>query len=425
MKILVIGGGGREHAVVKAIRKNPKAEKIWVLPGNGGMAADAECVPGNAKDVKAVADFAAAHGVDFAVVTPDDPLVLGAVDELESRNIRCFGPRKNAAIIEGSKVFAKELMKKYGIPTAAYETFSDREAALRYVEKAPLPAVIKADGLALGKGVIIAPTREEAAAAVDSMMKEKIFGESGAKIVVEEFLTGPEVSVLCFTDGKCIKPMVSSMDHKRAGDGDTGPNTGGMGTVAPNPYYTEKVAAECMEKIFLPTVDAMTREGRTFKGCLYFGLMLTENGPKVIEYNCRFGDPETQVVLPLLESDLLEIMLAVAEERLSETEVKFSDGAACCVVMASEGYPSKYQTGFPVSLPETGADEEIYIAGAKAEGGKLLTSGGRVLGAVAKAKDLKTAVEKAYRLSDKIHFENAYRRGDIGARALQALGENG
>ena len=425
MKILVIGGGGREHAVVKAIRKNPKAEKIWVLPGNGGMAADAECVPGNAKDVKAVADFAAAHGVDFAVVTPDDPLVLGAVDELESRNIRCFGPRKNAAIIEGSKVFAKELMKKYGIPTAAYETFSDREAALRYVEKAPLPAVIKADGLALGKGVIIAPTREEAAAAVDSMMKEKIFGESGAKIVVEEFLTGPEVSVLCFTDGKCVKPMVSSMDHKRAGDGDTGPNTGGMGTVAPNPYYTEKVAAECMEKIFLPTVDAMNREGRTFKGCLYFGLMLTENGPKVIEYNCRFGDPETQVVLPLLESDLLEIMLAVAEERLSETEVKFSDGAACCVVMASEGYPSKYQTGFPISLPETGADEEIYIAGAKAEGGKLLTSGGRVLGAVAKAKDLKTAVEKAYRLSDKIHFENAYRRGDIGARALQALGENG
>ena len=425
MKILVIGGGGREHAVVKAIKKNPKAEKIWVLPGNGGMAADAECVPGNAKDVKAVADFAAAHGVDFAVVTPDDPLVLGAVDELESRNIRCFGPRKNAAIIEGSKVFAKELMKKYGIPTAAYETFSDREAALRYVKKAPLPAVIKADGLALGKGVIIAPTREEAAAAVDSMMKEKIFGESGAKIVVEEFLTGPEVSVLCFTDGKCVKPMVSSMDHKRAGDGDTGPNTGGMGTVAPNPYYTEKIAAECMEKIFLPTVDAMNREGRTFKGCLYFGLMLTENGPKVIEYNCRFGDPETQVVLPLLESDLLEIMLAVAEERLSETEVKFSDGAACCVVMASEGYPSKYQTGFPVSLPETGADEEIYIAGAKAEGGKLLTSGGRVLGAVAKAKDLKTAVEKAYRLSDKIHFENAYRRGDIGARALQALGENG
>ena len=425
MKILVIGGGGREHAVVKAIKKNPKAEKIWVLPGNGGMAADAECVPGNAKDVKAVADFAAEHGVDFAVVTPDDPLVLGAVDELESRNIRCFGPRKNAAIIEGSKVFAKELMKKYGIPTAAYETFSDREAALRYVKKAPLPAVIKADGLALGKGVIIAETREEAAAAVDSMMKEKIFGESGAKIVVEEFLTGPEVSVLCFTDGKCIKPMVSSMDHKRAGDGDTGPNTGGMGTVAPNPYYTEKVAAECMEKIFLPTVDAMNREGRTFKGCLYFGLMLTENGPKVIEYNCRFGDPETQVVLPLLESDLLEIMLAVAEERLSETEVKFSDGTACCVVMASEGYPSKYQTGFPISLPETGADEEIYIAGAKAEGGKLLTSGGRVLGAVAKAKDLKTAVEKAYRLSDKIHFENAYRRGDIGARALQAIGENG
>ena len=424
MKLLVVGNGGREHAVIKALKKNKKVEKIWALAGNGGIAADAECVAIDGKDVKAVADFAVANGVDFAVVTPDDPLVLGAVDELESRGVKCFGPRKNAAIIEGSKVFAKNLMKKYGIPTAAYETFSDREKALEYVKTAALPTVIKADGLALGKGVIIANTREEAIAAVDSIMKDRIFGESGAKVVVEEFLTGPEVSVLVFTDGKCVKPMVSSMDHKRAGDNDTGLNTGGMGTVAPNPYYTEKIEKECMEKIFLPTVAAMNAEGRTFKGCLYFGLMLTENGPKVIEYNCRFGDPETQVVLPLLESDLLEIMLAVADERLSETEVKFSRGAACCVVLASKGYPQKYETGFEISLPALGKDEEIYVAGAKLREGKLVTSGGRVLGAVARAEDLASAVEKAYRLSERVSFANAYKRSDIGARALKALKEN-
>ena len=424
MKLLVVGNGGREHAVIKALKKNKKVEKIWALAGNGGIAADAECVAIDGKDVKAVADFAVANGVDFAVVTPDDPLVLGAVDELESRGVKCFGPRKNAAIIEGSKVFAKNLMKKYGIPTAAYETFSDREKALEYVKTAALPTVIKADGLALGKGVIIANTREEAIAAVDSIMKDRIFGESGAKVVVEEFLTGPEVSVLAFTDGKCVKPMVSSMDHKRAGDNDTGLNTGGMGTVAPNPYYTEKIEKECMEKIFLPTVAAMNAEGRTFKGCLYFGLMLTENGPKVIEYNCRFGDPETQVVLPLLESDLLEIMLAVADERLSETEVKFSRGAACCVVLASKGYPQKYETGFEISLPALGKDEEIYVAGAKLREGKLVTSGGRVLGAVARAEDLASAVEKAYRLSERVSFANAYKRSDIGARALKALKEN-
>ena len=424
MKLLVVGNGGREHAVIKALKKNKKVEKIWALAGNGGIAADAECVAIDGKDVKAVADFAVANGVDFAVVTPDDPLVLGAVDELESRGVKCFGPRKNAAIIEGSKVFAKNLMKKYGIPTAAYETFSDREKALEYVKTAALPTVIKADGLALGKGVIIANTREEAIAAVDSIMKDRIFGESGAKVVVEEFLTGPEVSVLAFTDGKCVKPMVSSMDHKRAGDNDTGLNTGGMGTVAPNPYYTEKIEKECMEKIFLPTVAAMNAEGRTFKGCLYFGLMLTENGPKVIEYNCRFGDPETQVVLPLLESDLLEIMLAVADERLSETEVKFSRGAACCVVLASKGYPQKYETGFEISLPALGKDEEIYVAGAKLRDGKLVTSGGRVLGAVARAEDLASAVEKAYRLSERVSFANAYKRSDIGARALKALKEN-
>ncbi|PWM72378.1 MAG: phosphoribosylamine--glycine ligase [Bacillota bacterium] len=423
MKILVVGNGGREHAVIKALKKNKKVEKIWALAGNGGIAADAECVAIDGKDIKAAADFAVANGVDFAVVTPDDPLVLGAVDELESRGVKCFGPRKNAAIIEGSKVFSKNLMKKYGIPTAAYETFSDREAALEYVKNAALPVVVKADGLALGKGVIIAETREEAVSAVDSIMKDKIFGESGANVVVEEFLTGPEVSVLAFTDGKCVKPMVSSMDHKRAGDNDTGLNTGGMGTVAPNPYYTEEIAAECMEKIFLPTVAAMNKEGRTFKGCLYFGLMLTKDGPKVIEYNCRFGDPETQVVLPLLESDLLEIMLAVADERLSETEVKFSRDSACCVVLASDGYPQKYEKGFEITLPALEKNEEIYVAGAKREGGKLVTSGGRVLGAVARAGDLKTAVENAYKLSDRIAFANAYKRKDIGARALKALKE--
>ena len=421
MKILVVGGGGREHAIVKAIKKNKKAEKIWAIPGNGGIAADAECVAGDVKNVKALADFAAENGVDFAVVAPDDPLVLGAVDELESRGIKCFGPIKNAAVIEGSKVFSKNLMKKYGIPTAKYEVFADRESALAYLDTAPVPAVVKADGLALGKGVIVAETREEAKAAVNSMMQDKIFGESGSKVVIEEFLRGPEVSVLCFTDGKCIKPMVSSMDHKRAGDGDTGPNTGGMGTVAPNPYYTEEIAKTCMDKIFLPTVAAMNAEGRTFKGCLYFGLMLTEDGPKVIEYNCRFGDPETQVVLPLLESDLLDIMLSVADGRLSETEVKFSSGAACCVVFASRGYPQKYLTGYEISLPAPGKNEEIYVAGAKAADGRLFTSGGRVLGAVATANTLAEAVRGAYALSGKIGFENAYKRGDIGARALTAL----
>lgn len=421
MKILVVGGGGREHAIVKAIKKNKKAEKIWAIPGNGGIAADAECVAGDVKNVKALADFAAENGVDFAVVAPDDPLVLGAVDELESRGIKCFGPRKNAAVIEGSKVFSKNLMKKYGIPTAKYEVFADRESALAYLDTAPVPAVVKADGLALGKGVIVAETREEAKAAVNSMMQDKIFGESGSKVVIEEFLRGPEVSVLCFTDGKCIKPMVSSMDHKRAGDGDTGPNTGGMGTVAPNPYYTEEIAKTCMDKIFLPTVAAMNAEGRTFKGCLYFGLMLTEDGPKVIEYNCRFGDPETQVVLPLLESDLLDIMLSVADGRLSETEVKFSSGAACCVVLASRGYPQKYLTGYEIFLPAPGKNEEIYVAGAKAADGRLFTSGGRVLGAVATANTLAEAVRGAYALSGKIGFENAYKRGDIGARALRAL----
>ena len=421
MDILVVGGGGREHAVIKALRRSRRSGKIYALPGNGGIAADAECVPVKATDVKGIVAFAREKKVDFAVVTPDDPLVLGCVDELEAAGVPCFGPNKNAAIIEGSKVFSKNLMKKYGIPTAASETFTDPASAVAYLKTASYPTVIKADGLALGKGAVIVNTFEEAEKTVKEMMVDRIFGASGEKILVEEFLTGPEVSVLSFTDGKIVVPMVSSMDHKRAQDNDEGLNTGGMGTVAPNPYYTKEIAAECMEKIFLPTVRAMNAEGRPFKGCLYFGLMLTKDGPKVIEYNCRFGDPETQVVLPLLQSDLLEIMLAVRGGSLTADMVRFSEGAACCVVLASEGYPKHYDTGFEITMPEVGRNEEIYVAGAKAEGGKLLTSGGRVLGAVATAPTLKEAVDGAYALADRIHFTNAYMRRDIGKRALAAL----
>ena len=421
MDILVVGGGGREHAVIKALRRSRRSGKIYALPGNGGIAADAECVPVKATDVKGIVAFAREKKVDFAVVTPDDPLVLGCVDELEAAGVPCFGPNKNAAIIEGSKVFSKNLMKKYGIPTAASETFTDPASAVAYLKTASYPTVIKADGLALGKGAVIVNTFEEAEKTVKEMMVDRIFGASGEKILVEEFLTGPEVSVLSFTDGKTVVPMVSSMDHKRAQDNDEGLNTGGMGTVAPNPYYTKEIAAECMEKIFLPTVRAMNAEGRPFKGCLYFGLMLTKDGPKVIEYNCRFGDPETQVVLPLLQSDLLEIMLAVRGGSLTADMVRFSEGAACCVVLASEGYPKHYDTGFEITMPEVGRNEEIYVAGAKADGGKLLTSGGRVLGAVATAPTLKEAVDGAYALADRIHFANAYMRRDIGKRALAAL----
>ena len=421
MDILVVGGGGREHAVIKALRRSRRSGKIYALPGNGGIAADAECVPVKATDVKGIVAFAREKKVDFAVVTPDDPLVLGCVDELEAAGVPCFGPNKNAAIIEGSKVFSKNLMKKYGIPTAASETFTDPASAVAYLRTASYPTVIKADGLALGKGAVIVNTFEEAEKTVKEMMVDRIFGASGEKILVEEFLTGPEVSVLSFTDGKTVVPMVSSMDHKRAQDNDEGLNTGGMGTVAPNLYYTKEIAAECMEKIFLPTVRAMNAEGRPFKGCLYFGLMLTKDGPKVIEYNCRFGDPETQVVLPLLQSDLLEIMLAVRGGSLTADMVRFSEGAACCVVLASEGYPKHYDTGFEITMPEVGRNEEIYVAGAKAEGGKLLTSGGRVLGAVATAPTLKEAVDGAYTLADRIHFANAYMRRDIGKRALAAL----
>lgn len=424
MNILVVGGGGREHAVIKALKKSKGVEKIYALPGNGGIAADAECFPVKATDLDGIVNFTKSHKVDFAVVTPDDPLVLGCVDRLEELGIPCFGPRANAAIIEGSKVFSKNLMKKYGIPTAASETFTDPDAAIAYLKKGSFPAVIKADGLALGKGVIIAQNPDEAEKAVRDMMCDKVFGASGSKILIEEFLTGPEVSVLSFTDGKTVVPMVSSMDHKRAGDNDTGLNTGGMGTVAPNPYYTKEIAEECYKTIFMPTVSAMNAEGRTFQGCLYFGLMLTPKGPKVIEYNCRFGDPETQVVLPLLKSDLLEIMQAVRNGTLTSDMVKFSGGAACCVVLASKGYPQKYETGFEITLPQTCEYESVYVAGAKREGDKLLTAGGRVLGAVATAETLKEAVQRAYALSDKITFENAYKRSDVGARALAALKEN-
>ncbi|MDD6528340.1 MAG: phosphoribosylamine--glycine ligase [Oscillospiraceae bacterium] len=421
MKIMVVGGGGREHAIIKKLKENKDIEEIFALPGNGGMKDDATLVPVGAKDIDGIVDFAKEQKIDFAVVAPDDPLVLGAVDALEAIGVPCFGPKKNAAIIEGSKVFSKNLMKKYGIPTAQYEVFDDMEKALSYLESAPIPTVIKADGLALGKGVIIAMTRDEAKDAVRSMMENKIFGESGSRVVIEEFLEGPEVSVLSFTDGTVVVPMISSMDHKRAHDNDEGLNTGGMGTVAPNPYYTKEIADECMEKIFLPTIKAMKNEGREFRGCLYFGLMITKDGPKVIEYNCRFGDPETQVVLPLLKSDLFTVMKATSEGRLSETEVKFSEESACCVIVASKGYPVKYESGFPIVLPETDSKSDIFVAGAKNENGKLFSAGGRVLGVTAVSDTLESAIEKAYALTEKVEFENGFYRKDIGQRALKAL----
>ena len=423
MKILVVGGGGREHAVIKKLKENKSVSTIYALPGNGGIAKDAVCVNIGAKDVENIVKFAVEEKIDYAVVTPDDPLVLGAADALEAAGIPCFGPKKNAAIIEGSKVFSKNLMKKYGIPTAAYEVFDKAEDALSYLESAPLPAVIKADGLALGKGVIIAETKEEAQNAIRSMMLDKVFGESGSKIVIEEFLSGPEVSVLSFTDGNTIVPMISSMDHKRAEDNDEGPNTGGMGTIAPNPFYTKAIAEECMKKIFLPTIRAMNAEGRTFKGCLYFGLMITKDGPKVIEYNCRFGDPEAQVVLPLLESDLLTVMRAVTYGKLAETEVKFSNNAAACVVLASQGYPKKYETGFEITVPES-IEQSVYYAGVKAgENGTLLTAGGRVLNVTAVAPTLREAVDLAYEKAEQLRFENKYCRKDIGKKALLVSAE--
>ncbi len=419
MNILIVGGGGREHTIIKKIKQNPIVETVYALPGNGGIAADAVCVNVKATDIESIVAFTRTTKIDYAVVAPDDPLVLGCVDALEAEGIPCFGPRANAAIIEGSKVFSKNLMRKYGIPTAAYEVFSDPKKALEYLESSPIPTVVKADGLALGKGVTVAMTRDEAFAAVHEIMEAKKFGRSGDRIVIEEYLEGPEVSVLAFTDGTTVKPMVSSMDHKRAEDGDKGPNTGGMGTVAPNPFYTEKVARVCMEQIFLPTIRAMKAEGREFRGCLYFGLMITKDGPKVIEYNCRFGDPETQVVLPLLESDLLTVMQAVTNGSLADCEVKFRNAHACCVVLASKGYPLSYEKGFELTIPAE-VLPHVFVAGAKLEGRKLLTSGGRVLGVTAVADTLSEAVKEAYDMADTIEFGNKYCRRDIGHRALSA-----
>ena len=423
MNILVVGGGGREHAIIKKIKENKAVDKIYALPGNGGIAQDAICVNIGAKDLDAIVDFAKANDIDYAVVAPDDPLVLGCVDRLNEIGIPCFGPDAKAAIIEGSKAFSKDLMRKYNIPTAEYQVFTDCAEALKYVEACNIPVVVKADGLALGKGVIIAMTREEAKEAVKSMMEDHAFGSSGDSVVIEEFLEGPEISVLSFTDGETVVPMISSMDHKRALDNDQGKNTGGMGTIAPNPYYTDAVAKRCMEEIFIPTIRAMKAEGRTFKGCLYFGLMLTKQGPKVIEYNCRFGDPETQVVLPLMESDLLTVMQATTNGTLASTEVKFSKGAACCVIMASKGYPESYDKGFEIKADDD-FDACMYVAGAKLQDDKLLTNGGRVLGITATGDNLKEAIDKAYDAVNKVHFDNAFYRKDIGQRALKALSEN-
>ena len=424
MKLLVIGSGGREHAIVRALKKSPRASEIHVLPGNGGIAEDAVCADIAATDIDGVVAYAREQGIDYAVVTPDDPLCLGMVDALADAGIPAFGPFRRAAEIEGSKVFAKGLMKKYGIPTAAYEVFEDVDAALKYVESCPIPVVVKADGLALGKGVVVAMSREEAVEAVKNAMVNRAFGESGARLVIEEYLEGPEVSVLAFTDGNTLVPMVSSMDHKRALDGDRGLNTGGMGVIAPNPYYTPEVAARCMEEIFLPTLAAMRAEGCPFRGCLYFGLMITRDGPKVIEYNCRFGDPETQAVLPLMENDLLTVMRATTEGTLSQADVRFRDGASCCVVLASGGYPEQYETGKLIAgLAEAEKTARVYHAGTRAlEDGTLVTSGGRVLGVTAVADDLPAAIRLAYEAADHIRFDGLHRREDIGARALKALG---
>ena len=418
MKILMIGSGGREHALIKKLLESPKCEKLYCAPGNGGISRDAETVAINVMDKEGMVKFAKDNAIDLVFVAPDDPLAAGMVDALEAAGIRAFGPNADAAIIEASKVFSKNMMKKYGIPTAKYEVFDDPQKAIDYVKaENTTPVVVKADGLALGKGVIIAQTIDEAVAAVKSIMEDKQFGESGNKIVIEEFLTGPEVSVLAFTDGHCVKPMVSSKDHKRAYDNDEGLNTGGMGTVSPNPYYTDALADECMQTIFVPTIEAMRKEGRPFKGCLYFGLMMTPKGPKVIEYNARFGDPEAQVVLPRLKTDLVEICEAVIDERLSDLEIEWEDGAAACVVMASGGYPVSYKKGIEMfGLDENGQVDGaiVYHAGTKYENGKFYTNGGRVLGVTAKAPTLEEALDKAYAAVKKISFEGAHYRTDIG-----------
>ncbi len=420
MKLLVVGSGGREHAVIRKLKENKDIEKIWCAPGNGGISADAECVDIKATDKENMVKFAKENNVDFCIVTPDDPLALGMVDDMEAEGIPCFGPCKDAAIIEASKAFSKELMKKYGVPTADYQIFEDEKEALKYIEeKNTFPVVIKADGLALGKGVLICETLDDAKTALREMMIEHIFGKSGNTVVVEEFMTGPEVSVLAFTDGNVVKPMISSMDHKRVNDNDEGLNTGGMGTIAPSPYYTEDIAKVCMETIFLPTIKALKEEGRTFKGCLYFGLMLTPNGPKVVEYNCRFGDPETQVVLPLLESDLYTIMRACHDGTLENVDVKWSDEACACVVEASGGYPTKYEKGYEIhGLDEDGQHDgvTIYHAGTKKENGKYYTNGGRVLGITAKGTTLQEALDKAYSVVKEVGFDKMHYRTDIGKK---------
>lgn len=423
MKILVIGSGGREHAIIKKIKQNKNVSKIYAIPGNGGIERDAICIDIKATDINAIKDFAKKNNIYYAIVTPDDPLVAGLVDALEEIKIPCFGPNKNAAIIEGSKVFAKNLMKKYKIPTAEYETFENYDKAIEYLKTAPMPTVIKADGLALGKGVIIAETKEKAFDTVKNIMKDKAFGKSGDRIVIEEFLEGVEVSILSFTDGKTIIPMISSMDHKRIGDKDTGLNTGGMGTIAPNPYYTKEIAKECFDKIFIPTISAMNKEGRTFKGCLYFGLMITKDGAKVIEYNCRFGDPETQVILPLLKSDLLDIMIATTNGNLDKVKVEFENKSAACIIMASEGYPLEYKKGFAINIPKD-IIERVYFAGVKKENEKLLTNGGRVLGITNIADTLDKAIKLSYEDAKQISFEGAYYRKDIGEKALLKKGNN-
>ncbi len=423
MKVLVVGGGGREHALIRKIKESSKVDEIFCTPGNGGISYDAKCFDVSATDIGGVVDLAKKLSVDLVVVAPDDPLVAGMVDALNDAGFKTFGPRANAAIIEGSKVFSKELMQKYNIPTAEYKVFDNANDAIEYIkEKNEFPTVIKADGLALGKGVIIPENLDDAVAGVKEIMEDKIFGASGNNIVVEEFLTGPEVSVLAFTDGKCVKPMVSSMDHKRALDGDKGLNTGGMGTVSPNPYYTEEVADECMDKIFMPTINAMNQEGRTFKGCLYFGLMITPKGPKVIEYNCRFGDPETQVVLPRLKTDIIDIFEAINNETLSELDIEWSEKACTCVIMASGGYPKSYKKGVEITGLTSGQFDGVivYHAGTKIENDKLVTSGGRVLGVTALGDSLADALKKSYEAVENIHFDNAHYRKDIGKRALEA-----
>ena len=424
MKLMVVGGGGREHALIRMLKKNPEVEMIYALPGNGGIAQDAECVGIKATDIDGIVRFAAENRIDFAVVAPDDPLAMGCVDRLHALGIPCFGPEARAAEIEASKVFSKRLMQKYGIPTAKCEVFDNAEAALAYVRNTPAPLVVKADGLALGKGVLICKSTQEAEEAVKHTMCDHAFGKSGDRVVIEEFLEGPEVSVLAFTDGKAMVPMVSSMDHKRAHDGDTGLNTGGMGTIAPNPFYTADVAERCMREIFLPTMQAMNAEGRTFKGCLYFGLMLTKDGPKVIEYNCRFGDPETQVVLPLLETDLLTIMQAVEAERLSEIDVRFKNGAACCVILASGGYPEAYEKGKIIDLGGADAlpDTWVFHSGTALKDGDYVTAGGRVLGVTATGDTLKDAIGRAYDAARRVRFDGMFMRSDLGKRALEVEG---